>query len=284
MLGLRLHPEKTGSRTSPEEPRGSRFWGLSIGCESPGSSRVVGICSKWPSRRAMASIQGKISARTDRRYASLPLDWAVEDLNRVLRGWGNYFAMETPRGSSPTSMPMSTNASRSSPAPSTESRAATGPPALPISGSTSSASTASTERSDRRLRMPAGERCRRAVCERTARTVRSGGGRQPRTSRQRHAVPGRLPPTLHEQSRADCRSLRRPEAAPAWPLHARSGSTRPVALEARDQSLEAAWRPARASRHHADFRLRRGSRSTFALGPEQRVEHFRNRVTNRVTS
>jgi RNA-directed DNA polymerase len=39
----------------------------------------------------MASIRGKIRARTDRRYTRLPLEWAVEDLNRVLRGWGNYF-------------------------------------------------------------------------------------------------------------------------------------------------------------------------------------------------
>ena len=46
---------------------------------------------KWPSRRAMASIRGKIRARTERRYARLPLEWAVEDLNRVLRGWGGYF-------------------------------------------------------------------------------------------------------------------------------------------------------------------------------------------------
>ena len=44
-----------------------------------------------------------------------------------------------------------------------------------------------------RLRMPAGERCRRAVCGRTARTVRCGGGRQPRTSRHRPRGP-RTPP------------------------------------------------------------------------------------------
>jgi RNA-directed DNA polymerase len=39
----------------------------------------------------MASIGGKIRERTDRRYARLPLEWAVEDLNPVIRGWGNYF-------------------------------------------------------------------------------------------------------------------------------------------------------------------------------------------------
>ena len=39
----------------------------------------------------MASIRGKIRERTDRRFARLPLEWAVEDLNPVLRGWGDYF-------------------------------------------------------------------------------------------------------------------------------------------------------------------------------------------------
>jgi outer membrane scaffolding protein for murein synthesis (MipA/OmpV family) len=43
----------------------------------------------------MASIRGTIRARTERRYARLPLEWAVEDLNRALRGRGNSFRSGT---------------------------------------------------------------------------------------------------------------------------------------------------------------------------------------------
>lgn len=39
----------------------------------------------------MASIRAKARTVTDRRYASLPLKQVVAVLNRVLRGWGNYF-------------------------------------------------------------------------------------------------------------------------------------------------------------------------------------------------
>src|SRR5450759_4246777 len=42
--------------------------------------------------------------------------------------------------------------------------------------------------------MPVGERCRRAVCGRTARTVRCGGGRQPQPVGPARAVRPRKPP------------------------------------------------------------------------------------------
>jgi RNA-directed DNA polymerase len=39
----------------------------------------------------MASIRAKIRDRTDRRFARLPLEYAVENVNHAVRGWGNYF-------------------------------------------------------------------------------------------------------------------------------------------------------------------------------------------------
>src|SRR5436190_24331280 len=46
--------------------------------------------NKWPSPRAMASIRTKVRERTHRNRASWPSGLDVEDLNPVLRGWGNY--------------------------------------------------------------------------------------------------------------------------------------------------------------------------------------------------
>ena len=51
----------------------------------------VSYLNSWPSARAMASIKAKIRERTTRRFVSRDLRYVVEDLNPVLRGWGNYF-------------------------------------------------------------------------------------------------------------------------------------------------------------------------------------------------
>ena len=84
-------PRRPGSRTSPEAPRASTFLGFEHRMRESWKQPGRWYLHKWPSRRAMASIRGKIRDRTDRRYARLPLEWAVENLNPVLRGWGNYF-------------------------------------------------------------------------------------------------------------------------------------------------------------------------------------------------
>lgn len=90
-LGLRLHPEKTRIAHLSKGAEGFTFLGFEHRMRESWKQPGRWYLHKWPSPRAMASIRGKIRARTDRRYASLPLEWAVEDLNRVLRGWGNYF-------------------------------------------------------------------------------------------------------------------------------------------------------------------------------------------------
>jgi hypothetical protein len=46
---------------------------------------------RWPSKRAMASIKDKARQATDRRFVGYSLETAVQRLNPVLRGWGNYF-------------------------------------------------------------------------------------------------------------------------------------------------------------------------------------------------
>jgi RNA-directed DNA polymerase len=90
-LGLRLHPEKTRIAHLARGAEGFTFLGFEHRMRESWTQPGRWYLQKWPSRRAMASIRGKIRARTERRYARLPLEWAVEDLNRVLRGWGNYF-------------------------------------------------------------------------------------------------------------------------------------------------------------------------------------------------
>ncbi|MCA1693925.1 MAG: group II intron reverse transcriptase/maturase [Actinobacteria bacterium] len=89
-LGLRLHPEKTGVVGLARGVAGFTFLGFEHRMRKSWRTGHWYL-QKWPSPRAMASIRGKIRDRTDRRNARLPLEWAVENLNHVLRGWGQYF-------------------------------------------------------------------------------------------------------------------------------------------------------------------------------------------------
>ncbi|HTE59551.1 MAG TPA: group II intron maturase-specific domain-containing protein, partial [Solirubrobacteraceae bacterium] len=90
-LGLRLHPEKTRIVHLTRGAEGFDFLGFHHHMRESWKRRGRWYLQKWPTPRAMASISGKIRERTDRRYAHLPLEWIVENLNPVLRGWGAYF-------------------------------------------------------------------------------------------------------------------------------------------------------------------------------------------------
>jgi RNA-directed DNA polymerase len=90
-IGLRLHPDKTRIADLARGAQGCEFLGFEHRMRESWKQPGRWYLQKWPSRRAMGSIRAKIRARTERRYVRLPLEWAVEDLNRILRGWGNYF-------------------------------------------------------------------------------------------------------------------------------------------------------------------------------------------------
>jgi group II intron reverse transcriptase/maturase len=89
-LGLRLHPEKTRVVQLANGAEGFDFLGFHHRMRKSWRTGYWYL-QKWPSRRAMASIRGKIRHGTARNLAHRPLEQTVENLNRVLRGWGNYF-------------------------------------------------------------------------------------------------------------------------------------------------------------------------------------------------
>lgn len=91
-LGLTLHPVKTRVVYLGDGKEGIDFLGFH--CRKVESWRHRGrrYLRQWPGRRAMQAVRGRIKEITAPRHrlpeAIKPL---VEELNRVLRGWGAYF-------------------------------------------------------------------------------------------------------------------------------------------------------------------------------------------------
>jgi group II intron reverse transcriptase/maturase len=90
-LGLRLHPDKTRIVCLRQGQEGFDYLGFHHHMVESWKRPGRYYLQKWPSHRAMASIRAKIRERTPRGYASLDMATVVENLNPVLRGWGNYF-------------------------------------------------------------------------------------------------------------------------------------------------------------------------------------------------
>jgi len=92
-LGLQPKAAKTRIVHLEEGGGGVDFLGFHhrwVRAESP-RFRHVRFLARWPSNKAMQRIRDRIRELTDRRRLLLPVEWIVEDLNRVLRGWAGYF-------------------------------------------------------------------------------------------------------------------------------------------------------------------------------------------------
>ena len=90
-LGLHLHPDKTTIVCLRGGAEGFDFLGFHHRMVQSWKRPGRWWLNKWPSPRAMASIRAKVRERTAPSRVGLTLEYVVEDLNPVLRGWGAYF-------------------------------------------------------------------------------------------------------------------------------------------------------------------------------------------------
>jgi RNA-directed DNA polymerase len=96
-LGLRLHPDKTRIVDLREGREGFDFLGCHFRARMSGrqwEQRRVRryYLHRWPAQKAMKRLREKVKARTGRNRVGIKdIRLIIEDLNPILRGWGNYF-------------------------------------------------------------------------------------------------------------------------------------------------------------------------------------------------
>jgi RNA-directed DNA polymerase len=95
-LGLELHPDKTRVVDLREGREGFDFLGCHFRARMSGrlweQKRIIRFyLHRWPSQRSMKRVREKVKALTGRNRVGRDVRLVVEDLNPILRGWGNYF-------------------------------------------------------------------------------------------------------------------------------------------------------------------------------------------------
>jgi RNA-directed DNA polymerase len=95
-LGLQLHPDKTRVVDLGEGREGFDFLGCHFRARVSGRLLERGIrryyLHRWPGERAMKRIRAKAKARTGRNRVGIKdIRVVIDELNPILRGWGNYF-------------------------------------------------------------------------------------------------------------------------------------------------------------------------------------------------
>jgi group II intron reverse transcriptase/maturase len=95
-LGLELHPEKTRTVDLSGGCEGFDFLGCHLRKRMSGpvwerTRRRVYFLQRWPSLRSMRRVRTRVRELTPRARCHEDLRFVIADLNRVLRGWGQYF-------------------------------------------------------------------------------------------------------------------------------------------------------------------------------------------------
>src|SRR5688572_28652816 len=95
-LGLELHPEKTRRVDLYDGQEGSDFLGCHLHKRMSGAiwerkRRRLYFLHRWPSVRSMRRLRQKVRELTLGWRCHADLREVIDDLNPVLRGWGNYF-------------------------------------------------------------------------------------------------------------------------------------------------------------------------------------------------
>jgi RNA-directed DNA polymerase len=95
-LGLELHPDKTRIVDLREGREGFDFLGCHFRARMSGrlweQKRVVRYyLHRWPSQRAMKRLREKVRDRTGANRVGWSIEAVIDQINPILRGWGNYF-------------------------------------------------------------------------------------------------------------------------------------------------------------------------------------------------
>jgi RNA-directed DNA polymerase len=95
-MGLELHPDKTRIVDLREGREGFDFLGCHFRARMSGrlweQQRIIRYyLHRWPSQRAMKRLREKVRDRTGANRTGWPIEVVIEQLNPILRGWGNYF-------------------------------------------------------------------------------------------------------------------------------------------------------------------------------------------------
>jgi hypothetical protein len=96
-LGLELHPGKTRRVDLSWGRQGFDFLGCHLHKRMSGliwerQGRRVYFLQRWPSRRSMSRVRTRVKGLTGRNRSGVKdVRVLIEDLNPILRGWGNHF-------------------------------------------------------------------------------------------------------------------------------------------------------------------------------------------------